>query len=112
MIRENYTNTGIAREYKNGNITLKYYKDGIEKSKNDSVLTLANLLNVIDCYFVGEAYCLSNYEVGHIIYNTHSDLVYTFVWSDLEELEKGKTVRLYARKPNEIDREIIENEYN
>lgn len=110
MIRENYNNTGIAREYKNGNITIKYYEEGIEESKKDYVLALSSLLDMIDCYFIGETYCLSNYEEGHTIYNAYSDLVYIFSWNDIEELEKGKTVRLYAKKPDETDREILEKE--
>ena len=43
-------------------------------------------------------------------YNSYSDLVYVFQWSEIEELERGKTIRLYARKPNETDKEILEKE--
>lgn len=108
MLRENYNNDGIIKEYKNGNITIKYYKDGIRESKRDSLLTLSSLLDMIDCYFIGETYCLSNYETGHTIYNAYSDLVYIFPWRDLETLASGKTVKLFARKPDETDRELIE----
>ena len=111
MLRENYNNDGIIKEYKNGNITIKYYKDGIRESKRDSILTLSSLLDMIDCYFIGETYCLSNYAMGHTIYNCHSDLCYIFAWNDIETLEQGKTLKLYARKPDEWDRELIEREY-
>lgn len=110
MLRENYNNGGIIREYKNGNITIKYYKEGIEESKKDNVLLLSSLLEMIDCSFIGETYCLSNWETGHTIYNAYSDLVYVFPWSEIEELEQGKTIRLYARKPDETDKEILEKE--
>ena len=110
MLRENYNNDGIIKEYKNGNITIKYYKEGIQKSKRDSILTLSSLLDMIDCYFIGETYCLGNYETGHTVYNVYSDLVYVFAWSELEALEAGKAVRLFARKPDETDRELIERE--
>ena len=110
MLRENYNNDGIIKEYKNGNITIKYYKDGIRENKRDSILTLSSLLDMIDCYFIGETYCLGNYAMGHTIYNVYSDLVYVFPWSEIEELERGKTIRLYARKPNETDKEILEKE--
>ena len=110
MLRENYNNYGIIKEYKNGNITIKYYKDGIRESKRDSILTLSSLLDMIDCYFIGETYCLSNYETGHTVYNAYSDLVYVFAWSELEALEAGKAVKLFARKPDETDRELIERE--
>lgn len=69
MLRENYNNDGIIKEYKNGNITIKYYSEGMQESKRDSLLTLSSLLDMIDCYFIGETYCLSNYETGHTIYN-------------------------------------------
>ena len=110
MLRETYNNNGIIKEYKNGNITIKYYNDGIQESKRDSLLTLSSLLDMIDCYFIGETYCLSNYETGHTVYNAYSDLVYIFAWSNLETLEAGKAVKLFARKPDETDRELIKME--
>ena len=110
MLRENYNNDGIIKEYKNGNITIKYYKDGIRESKRDSLLTLSSLLDMIDCYFIGETYCLSNYETGHTIYNAYSDLVYIFPWRVLETLAAGKVIKLFARKPDETDRDLIEME--
>lgn len=110
MLRENYNNYGIIKEYKNGNITIKYYKEGIQESKRDSLLTLSSLLDMIDCSFIGETYCLNNYETGHTVYNSYSDLVYVFAWSEIEALEAGKAVKLFARKPDETDRELIESE--
>lgn len=110
MKRENYNNNGTIREYKNGNITIKYTPDGIKESKEDDVLTISDLLWYIDCVFIGETYCLDNYETGHTIYNYYSDLIYIFPWKTLQELEQGKTIRLYARKPDQWDRELIEQE--
>ena len=99
-----------CKEYKNGNITIKYNKERIEDAKKDDVLTISDVLSWLDCYFIGETYCLNNYETGHTVYNYYSDLIYVFPWRYMEELEKGKAVKLYARKPDEIDREIIERE--
>lgn len=99
-----------CKEYKNGNITVKYDRDKIQESKKDDVLTISDVLSWIDCYFIGETYCLSNYETGHTIYNAYSDLIYVFPWRYLEDLENGKTIRLYARRPDETDREILETE--
>ena len=99
-----------CKEYKNGNITVKYDRDKIQESKKDNVLTISDVLSWIDCYFIGETYCLSNYETGHTIYNCYSDLIYVFPWRYLEDLENGKTIRLYARRPDETDREILETE--
>lgn len=53
---------------------------------------------------------MSNYETGHTVYNAYSDLVYIFAWSELEALEAGKAIKLFARKPDETDRELIEKE--
>ena len=102
--------TDHCKEYKNGNIIIKYDRDMIAESKRDSLLTLSSVLDEIDCYFIGETYCLNNYETGHMVYNSYSDLVYIFAWSELETLEAGKAVRLFARKPDETDRELIEKE--
>ena len=102
--------TDHCKEYKNGNIIIKYDRDMIAESKRDSLLTLSSVLDEIDCYFIGETYCLNNYETGHTIYNAYSDLVYIFAWSELEALEAGKAIKLFARKPDETDRELIEME--
>ena len=110
MLRENYNNGGIIREYQNGNITIRYHKEGIEESKKDNILLLSSLLDMIDCSFIGETYCLSNWATGHTIYNAYSDLVYIFDWNLLAILENGETIRLYAHKPDETDRELIERE--
>ena len=102
--------TNYCKEYKNGNIIIKYDRDTIAESKRDSLLTLSSVLDEIDCSFIGETYCLNNYETGHTVYNAYSDLVYIFAWSELEALEAGKAVKLFARKPDETDRELIEME--
>lgn len=102
--------TNCCKEYKNGNITIKFDRELIELSKRDDVLALASALETIDCYFIGETYCLSNYATGHTVYNAYSDLVYLFDWNLLAMLKNGETVRLYARKPDETDRELIEME--
>lgn len=100
-----------CKEYKNGNITVKYDADMIQASKEDNVLTIISVLSWIDCYFIGETYCLSNYETGHTLYNVYSDLVYIFPWRCLDDLEAGKTIRLYAMQPDENDREQINEEF-
>ena len=101
---------GMCKEYKNGNITIKFDRDTIEEAKKDDVLTLSEVLSWIDCYFIGETYCLSNFAMGHTIYNAYSDLVYVFDWNLLAMLKAGEMVKLYARKPDEADREILGKE--
>lgn len=112
MLRES-TYNGILREYKNGNITIKFCKDDLEEIEAghvSDVEVLSWVLENLDCYFIGDTYCLSNWETGHTLYNAYSDLVYIFPWALLEDLKAGKTVRVYSRKPDEYDRELLANE--
>lgn len=102
--------TDYCKEYKNGNIVIKYDSELIELAKKEPLFAIETALEGNDCYFIGETYCLNNYETGHTIYNAYSDLVYVFPWSNLETLETGKAVKLFARKPDETDRELIERE--
>ena len=99
-----------CKEYKNGNLTIKFDADDLEAAQKDDVLILSDMLSWVDCYFIGETYCLSNYTIGHTIYNSYSDLCYVFDWNLLEALKAGEMVRLYARRPDEADREILESE--
>lgn len=102
--------TDHCKEFRNGNINIKYDSDTTKEAANDEILTISTVLSEIDCYFIGETYCLSNFETGHTIYNCYSDMVYIFPWRYLEKLKQGATVKLYARKPEEADREILETE--
>lgn len=105
------SSNGMLKEYKNGNITIKFDKDTLNELKDGyEVETLNYIIFWLDLYFIGETYCLSNWDTGHTIYNAYSDLVYVFPWRELETLKQGKTVRLYARKPDDTDREILESE--
>lgn len=104
--------TDYGKEYKNGNITIKFDHDLIELAERDEILALATALESLDCYFIGETYCLSNYATGHTIYNAYSDLVYVLSWDMLDTLKSGQTVRLYAQNPDNTEREMIEKEWN
>lgn len=99
--------TAYCKEYKNGNITIKIPAAELEQFKRDPVFELSEMIYWLDCYFIGETFCISNYDTAHMIYNCYSDLVYIFPWGELERLEQGKTVRLYARVPDSDDREMI-----
>lgn len=102
--------TDSCKEYKNGNMVIKYDSILMELAAEDKILALSEALSEIDCYLIGETYNLSNFETGHTVYNCHSDKAYMFAWSDLERLNAGKAVKLYARDPDEADREILETE--
>lgn len=93
-------------EFKNGNISVRLDKRDLPT--DDEILLLSSVLDEVDCYFIGETFCLNNWETGHLIYNCYSDLCYVFPWALLEDLKAGKAVRLYARPVSEDDREVIE----
>lgn len=100
------------KEFKNGNINFRFSPEQIKELKTgkvSAVEVISWILDEIDCYFIGESYCLSNFTMGATIYNVYSDLCYIIDFSDIEKvLMAGRWLKLYARKPDETDREIIE----
>lgn len=108
-----YRSYEYSKEFNNHNLSLKWTQYDIEKAKADPLLYLSDWLSMtFDCDFIGETYCLSNYETGHTIYNFYSDVTYIFPWRFLDDLLDGKRVRLFANVPDEYDREIINTEYD
>lgn len=103
------------KEFQNGNINFRFTPEQIAELKTgiiSAVEVISWILDEIDCYFIGESYCLSNYTTGATIYNAYSDLCYIINFSDVETvLMSGRYLKLYARKPDEYDREIIEKEW-
>lgn len=103
-----------VKEFQNGNINFRFTPEQIAELKTgriSAVEVISWILDEIDCYFIGESYCLSNYTTGATIYNAYSDLCYVIDFSDVESvLLSGRYLKLYARKPDETDREIIERE--
>lgn len=111
MLRESNYN-GIIKEYKNGNITLKIPKNEMIYFLKDPVCYIDNTFCELDCYFIGETFCLSNYETGHVIYNNYSDKIYVFPWRYIETLKEGKTIKLYAKTPDSDDRQYINDHFD
>lgn len=95
-------------QFKNGNINVKIEKEDLEDFNKDQVFFLSDLLWWMNCEFIGETFCLGNFETGHLIYNNYMDCCYVFAWSDLDKLAEGKSVKLYAREVTDEDRELIE----
>lgn len=92
----------IIKRYKNGNFTAK-----MEESDYNRESTLINLIWGLfdaDCELFGEEYCLSNWEMAVDMYCYYTDRLIRIPYSILEDLENGRTVRLYARKLDEYDR--------
>lgn len=97
-------------QFKNGNLNVKIEKEDLEDFKKDQVFFLSDLLWWMNCDFIGETFCLNNFETGHLIYNSYMDCCYVFAWSDLDKLAEGKSVKLFAREVTDEDRELIERE--
>lgn len=99
------------------NIVLQFSPEEITDircGKVSDVETISWLLESIDCTFIGESYCLSNYTMGATIYNYYLDRCYVIDFSDVENiLMKGYHLSLKARTPDKGDREILKREgYN
>ena len=103
-----------GQRFKNGNINIRFSPDeiaDIKAGKYSQIELLSRKLEGFDTYFIGEEYCLSNYIMGCTLYSYHSDKVFILDFSDIDSvLMKGGTLKLYARKPDSEDREIIERE--
>lgn len=97
-------------QFRNGNLSLRISKEDLKDFNKDQVLFLSDLLSWLDCEFVGETFCLNNFETGHIIYNNYMDCWYIFNWSDLDALALGRAVKLIAREMDDDIRDLVSKE--
>ena len=95
-------------QFKNGNLNVRIEKEDLEDFNANQVFYISDLLWYMNCEFVGDTFCLSNWETGHMIYNNYMDCCYIFPWRELETLAAGKTVKLEAREVSEELRDILE----
>ena len=97
-------------QFRNGNLNLRIEKEDLDEFNRDRVFFVSDLLCHMNCRFIGETFCVGNFDTAHIIYNDYMDCCYIFLWSKLEILAEGKFVKLFAHKPDEQEREIIEHD--
>lgn len=99
------------KEFQNGNLSIRFpveYRDELKSDVVSDIEVISWLLDELDCYFIGDEFCLSNYAMGAMIYNCHSDLIYIINFNDIDNiLAAGRWLRLYAMIPDADDREII-----
>lgn len=108
MLRSNFTNEGMIKEYKNGNITIKFDLSADCRKRCSELEVVSWLLDSLDTYIIGEEFCLSNYDAGCMLYNCHTDHVYILSFTALNTAyNDGSILRLYARKPDADDLETI-----
>ena len=94
------------RRYKNGNITIQREKG--EKLVDDANLIIAIAWHVSDMDLFGEPGCAGNFDMYQCFYNFYTDKKYMVLYSQQEDFEQGKVVRLYAEELDEDDREYLE----
>lgn len=100
------------KEFKNGNINLKLECDLIDIDRINEYDLLADLLNGCldskDIYMIGEIGSFGNFESSVNLYNVRLNKVYLYlIGKSYETLASGKTLKLYARKPDSYDMELI-----
>lgn len=102
------------KELKNGDIIVHAEDCRLVTSlSNYNTLTgwalIATALDQVDTYMVGEApYCLGNTCCAMDFYNVRLERIYTVIDAMIDDLLQGKTIRLYAHVPTELDRQECE----
>jgi hypothetical protein len=98
-------------ELMNHDLVIEYDNDTIQAAGKDELLTFSEVLFWLDTNIIGEEFCLSNFDMGIMLYNCYSDKCYIVSFTDLEKIKAGEKVVLSAYDPDEDDREAIEREY-
>ena len=105
---------GDSVRFRNGNMNIRFTSDEIAAVKSgrySDIELLSWILSELDCEFLGDEFCLSNYEMGCLIYSHYFDKTYLLRFTDIENvLMKGKSLKLYGKDPNEDEREMIDKE--
>ena len=75
------------KQFKNGNLSIRFpveYRDELKRGVISDIEVISWLLDELNCYFIGDEFCLSNYAMGAMIYNCHSDLIYIINFNDID----------------------------
>lgn len=97
----------IVKRFKNGNFNVK--REPGEVFHDGALVHLIWALQDYDCQIFGDEYCLGN-AIGMAVdmYSYYTDKLIMIPYPLLDDLEAGKTIKLYARNLDKWDRE----EYN
>ena len=103
-----------GRRFNNGNLNIRFSPDKIQNIKAgmySQIEMLSWILKTFDTTFICERYCLSNRTMGCTLYSYCTDKVFILDFSDIDNiLMEGRTLKLYATKPTQEDREFMESE--
>lgn len=106
---KNFYYEGIR--FKNGNCNIRFSPDDIadiQAGKLSDIEILSFKMESLDLYFFGEQFCISNYEMGVLIYSAYSGKLFLLNCSDIDKfLMAGKTLKLIAFKPDKEQQQII-----
>lgn len=101
-----------GQRFKNGNLNIRFSPNeiaDIKAGRYSDIELLSGKLGGFDTCLIGEEYCLSNYTMGCTLYSYYADKVFVLAFSDIDRvLMAGGTLKLYARKPDDEDREQME----
>ena len=95
-----------VKRYKNGNFTIQKEKD--EKLIDDANLIIAIAWHVPDIDLFGEPGCAGNWDMYQCFYSYYTDKKYMVLYSQQEDFEKGKVIRVYAQDMDKDDRALLE----
>lgn len=93
----------IVKRFKNGNFNVKMEETDVNRES-----TLVNLIWALyeeGCTLFGDEYCISNWGMAIDMYCYYTDKLIRIPYSIIDDLENGKTVKLYDRDLTEGDRE-------
>lgn len=98
------------QRFKNGNIHFRLDDwDNVSDYESDVV----NFINLHDdLNLIGDEFCISNYEMGFMLYDWYSDRFYIISFSDCERFMQGKTVITYPINYSNEERKEINELYD
>ena len=98
-------------KFENG-FSIRYDDDDIKLVKEGKISDMEQLSDILwqnDIYIIGDEFCLSNWNMGCLLYDSNRDLcfIWNFDWN--ADLLDGKVVKLEnGYTPDEDDRKAIE----
>lgn len=98
------------KRFKNGNIHFKLDEwDFINENESD-VINFIQLHE--ELLLIGDEFCISNYEMGFLLYDWYSDSFYIISFTDCETFMQGKTVIAYPRNFSADERKEMNSLYD
>ena len=89
-----------ATRYKNGSIHVKGTPD--TELRESTLIQILWALEDKDCYMIGEAYCVSNYDMGVTLHSAYNGMCYDIIMGEAERtIEEGHTLIIKPRAMTE-----------